>query len=69
MNLQDQIKALELNALATRKVAEDQLRELEELKAKSKRPAPTVRRNLKDARVQRFAEFYFKKKLVKTTKI
>ena len=67
MNLQDQIKILELKFVASRKDADDQLKVLEGLKVKAANPAPTARRNLKAIRIQDIANFYHQMKLKKST--
>ena len=67
MNLQDQIKLLELKFIASRKDAEDQLKVLEALRDKAANPAPAVRRNLKAQRIQDIANFYHQMKLKKSS--
>jgi hypothetical protein len=63
--IQDHIKSLRIKIVALGKAANECVRELEALSAKVSNPAPAVRRNLKDKRIQDHAEFYSKRGIKK----
>ena len=58
-----QTAAIELKIVALGKVASELETELARIKHKASKPAPAVR-NLKKKRMQAFAEFYLKRKIV-----